>query len=176
MFACSCPWANTHQPNPQPQNWVFRAITASLPLQSSSWGLHSRVKQDSGKKCKAGSSQALKFLSQFMEGKKPDSTQLLLWEVWGVISAAKRLWGPGHCFGAIHLSLDIPAFYLGVELEGRRSQQSPAPSLCGFNSQRGFEMQNSCWGQWTLLHPSGHISGGKEPHVFSQLSQAFILP
>lgn len=38
--------------------------------------------------------------------------------------------------GHIHLSSDIPAACFSVELEGRRSQQSPAPSLCGFNSQR----------------------------------------
>lgn len=99
---------------------------------------------------------------------------------WGVISAAKRVSGQAEMqasiLGHVYLSLGTPAVCFGVELEGRRSQQSPTPSLCGFNSQRGLEMQNSYWVQQGLLHPSAHISVDEALHVFSQLSQAFILP
>lgn len=65
----------------------------------------------------------------------------------GVISAAKRDSGQAEMqaaiSGHIHSSLEISAVCFGVEFEGRRSQQSPAPSLYGVNSQRWLEMQNS---------------------------------
>lgn len=67
--------------------------------------------------------------------------------VWGTINATKRGSGQAEMqattLGHTHLSLDIPAVCFGMELEGGRSQQSPAPSLWGFSSQRGLEMQNS---------------------------------